>query len=86
MTFSQYLNTVRLEKAIDLLNHNQEHLSMTEIASQCGFDTIRHFNRTFKDITGMTPRELPPDYVLEIQPIRTIEAAFDPTLKSSELL
>lgn len=86
MTFSQYLNTVRLEKAIDLLNHNQEHLSMTEIASQCGFDTIRHFNRIFKDITGTTPRELPPDYVLEIQPIRTIEAAFDPTLKSSELL
>lgn len=86
MTFSQYLNTVRLEKAIDLLNQNQEHLSMTEIASRCGFDTIRHFNRIFKDITGMSPRELPPDYVLEIQPIRTIEAAFDPTLKSSELL
>lgn len=86
MTFSQYLNTVKLEKAIILLKNNTDRLSITEIASRCGFDTIRHFNRVFKNITGMSPRELPPDYMLELQPIYTIEEAFDPTLTPSELL
>lgn len=86
MTFSQYLNTVRLEKAIEMLHHNEKQLSITEIAASCGFDTIRHFNRTFKDLTGMTPRQLPADYVLDIQPLRTIQDAFDPTLQASELL
>lgn len=86
MTFSQYLNIVKLEKAIALLHKNDAHLSMTEIASRCGFDTIRHFNRTFKELTGMSPRELPPDYTLNTMPFRTIGDNFDPTLNTSELL
>lgn len=86
MTFSQYLNTVRLEKAIKLLQNNEQKMSMTEIADRCGFDTIRHFNRVFKDITGMSPRCLPADYTLDIKPIRTIQDAFNPTLQNSELL
>ena len=86
MTFSQYLNTVRLEHAIELLKNNTTHMPITEIAAQCGFDTIRHFNRVFKDITGMSPRQMPSDYVLDVRPIRAISEAFDPTLKNSELL
>lgn len=86
MTFSRYLNTVRLEHAIEMLKQNPNHHSMTDIASSCGFDTIRHFNRVFKDITGMSPRQIPSDYVLDAHPIRRIADAFDPTLKSSELL
>lgn len=86
MTFSQYLNTVRLEKAIEMLHSNDSRLSITEIAAACGFDTIRHFNRTFKDLTGMSPRQLPTDYTLDIQPLRNIKDAFDHTLQTSELL
>lgn len=86
MTFSQYLNTVKLEHAVDLLKNNAERLSVTEIASRCGFDTIRHFNRVFKNITGMSPRQLPAGYVPDFQTVQTIPDAFDPTLQSSELL
>lgn len=86
MTFSQYLNTVKLEHAVDLLKNNAERLSVTEIASRCGFDTIRHFNRVFKNITGMSPRQLPASYVPDFQTVQTIPDAFDPTLQSSELL
>lgn len=86
MTFSQYLNTVKLEHAIELLKDTTCTLSITEIAAQCGFDTIRHFNRVFKTICGISPRQLPSDYVLDIRPLRTIQDAFDPTLQSSELL
>ena len=89
MTFSQYLNIIRLEKAIHLLNHNDKNLSVTEIASLCGFDTIRHFNRVFRDITGFSPRQLPKDYILASHPIKSIKSSkhnFNPTLPSSELL
>lgn len=86
MTFSQYLNSVKLKHAIDLLQDQKSNLPITEISARCGFDTIRHFNRVFKNITGMSPRELPADYVLDDRPIRTIQDAFNPTLQSSELL
>lgn len=86
MTFSRYLNTVRLEHAISILQDPTQKLSVTEVASRCGFDTIRHFNRVFRDITGMTPRELPQNYVPDFKPICRIEDAFNPTLQSSELL
>ena len=86
MTFSQYLNIIRLEKAIQLLNHNDRNLSVTEIASLCGFDTIRHFNRVFKDITGFSPRQLPRDYILTSHSIKSIKHNFNPTLPCSELL
>lgn len=86
MTFSRYLNTVRLEHAIAMLLENPRKHSVTEIASLCGFETIRHFNRVFRDITGMSPRELPANYVPDFKPICRIADAFDPTLQSSELL
>lgn len=86
MTFSQYLNIIRLEKAIDLLNHNTERLSVTDIASRCGFDTIRHFNRVFREFTGFSPRELPENYVLTTHSVKSMVKNFNPTLPSSRLL
>lgn len=86
MTFSQYLNIIRLEKAIHMLNHNTENLSITQIASSCGFDTIRHFNRVFKDFTGLSPRQLPENYVLSSHSIRSMKKNFNPTLPCSVLV
>lgn len=86
MTFSQYLNIIRLEKAIQLLNHNTENLSITQIASSCGFDTIRHFNRVFKDFTGLSPRQLPENYVLSSHSVRSMKKNFNPTLPCSVLV
>lgn len=86
MTFSHYLNTVRVEKAISMLRDVTHPLPVTDIASQCGFDTIRHFNRVFKEITGSSPKRLPDDFVLEARPIPAQETTFNPTLTSSELL
>lgn len=86
MTFSKYLNIIRLEKAIEMLRHNPEHLSITEIATLCGFDTIRHFNRTFKEMTGFSPRQLPEDYVLTSRSIKSMKGNFNPTLSGSRLL
>lgn len=85
MTFSRYLNTVRVEKAIELLREATP-LPITTIAMQCGFGTIRHFNRIFKEITGTNPKRLPEDFVLNANPVRRSDITFNPTLTSSELL
>lgn len=85
MTFSQYLNYAKTERAINLLKSDRQ-ISITEIALECGFGTIRNFNRVFKKITGYTPKNLPKDYnLLNLQPIDS-KNNFDPTLNESELL
>lgn len=44
MTFSMYLNHIRVNKAIDLIRNTE--MSMTEIAMNCGFETIRNVKLT----------------------------------------
>ncbi len=43
----------RLFKAKDLLAHTTH--SITEIASQCGYNSAEHFSRQFRQNTGLTP-------------------------------
>lgn len=84
MTFSRYLNIIRIEKAISLLK--EKAFTVTEISYQCGFETIRHFNRVFKEITGYTPKNMPKNFVLNQHTTKMFETNFDPTLKESVLL
>lgn len=84
MTFSIYLNHIRVNRAIDLIRNSE--MSMTEIAMNCGFGTIRNFNRVFKQITGYSPRELPDSYVLNLRSNSGNDSDFDPTINTSELM
>ena len=53
--FTQYLARVRIEKARNLLlNPN---LRVSEIAYEVGFQSLTHFNRVFKKITGLSPTD-----------------------------
>ena len=61
MTFTEYLNIVKVAAAIESIKENQA--SITEISANCGFNTIRNFNRVFKRLTGFAPNSLPQDYV-----------------------
>ena len=85
MTFSQYLNVVRIEKAVQLLD-SAPTMKITDVMLRCGFNTIRSFNRVFREITGFTPTTLPPGYVLNTRSVPTIQGSFDPTLSDAELL
>ncbi|MHB1454231.1 MAG: helix-turn-helix domain-containing protein [Saccharofermentanales bacterium] len=84
MTFSQYLNTVRIEKSVEKLIDRHNTLTVTQIAAVCGFDTIRHFNRVFRQITGTTPKKSPGKYVLGRQWMSPVRDTFNPTLSISE--
>lgn len=85
MTFSQYLNVVRIEKAVQLLN-SAPTMKITDVMLRCGFNTIRSFNRVFREVTGFTPTTLPAGYVLNTRSVPTIQGSFDPTLSDAELL
>jgi AraC-like DNA-binding protein len=54
-TFTEFVSRTRLEKAKNLLlNPN---LRVSEIAYEVGFQSLTHFNRTFKSIVGQSPTE-----------------------------
>lgn len=52
---NEYINKLRMERAIELLQHTQ--LSMTEIAERTGFSSNRYFSTAFKKYTGITPTQ-----------------------------
>jgi AraC-like DNA-binding protein len=51
----QYLLDIRIRRAKQLLAENL--YSVTDIAEQCGFSSVYHFCRVFKQVTGQTPTE-----------------------------
>jgi len=55
ISFPYYINSLRLTEAVKLLNKNS--YSITEIAQLSGFQTIRTFNRIFKNHFGLSPKE-----------------------------
>jgi AraC-like DNA-binding protein len=55
MTFIQYLNNYRISKAIKYLRNTSD--PITEIAFQAGFDSIKTFNRVFKQLKGCSPTD-----------------------------
>ncbi len=83
MSFSDYLNYVKTDNAVRLLQQKQ--LTVTDIALSCGFDCIRTFNRTFKKLTGYTPKELPEEFVLSEYFLHS-DRDFDPTLGGTMLI
>lgn len=68
MTFSTYLNLVRVEKAIEKIKTGGK--TIMEIANMCGFSTIKHFNRVFKEIVGIPPSKITSDFLFTTNPTR----------------
>lgn len=60
ITFLRYLNEVRISHAGRLISNTG--LSISEIMAESGFTNQTLFNRLFKDIYGMTPRQARKNY------------------------
>lgn len=54
-TPSRYLIDYRIGMAARMLKNTQEPIS--EISFKCGFNTLSHFNRLFRESKGCTPKE-----------------------------
>ena len=55
MSFNDYVNTYRFNTASEMLITTDA--SITEIAYESGFQSIRSFNNTFKKLSGLSPSE-----------------------------
>lgn len=53
--FNDYVNKLRVNMAQSLLTGTDS--SISNIALECGFESIRNFNRVFKAYSSMTPKE-----------------------------
>lgn len=53
ISFYSYLSTYRLERAISLIHTGNK--TLTEIAHECGFGSVRSFNRTFRKYYSTSP-------------------------------
>ena len=50
---ARYFRAKKIEKALELLAATN--LRATEIAYECGFSSVSHFSRTFKQLKGLAP-------------------------------
>ncbi len=55
MNFKSFINLLRYEMACRMLKDKSK--DMTAICNACGFGSVRNFNRVFKNMSGLTPRE-----------------------------
>ncbi|GGP02591.1 AraC family transcriptional regulator [Cloacibacterium rupense] len=53
--FSQYMNELRVKKAIKLLTETDQ--TIKEIYTHVGFENQAYFNRVFRNITSSTPKQ-----------------------------
>ncbi|XID92468.1 response regulator [Paenibacillaceae bacterium WGS1546] len=55
MSFVQYLKSLRIDKAKELLATTE--LKVMEIGERVGFENTKHFNRVFRETVGVAPLE-----------------------------
>lgn len=55
LTFHEYLNEIRLEKATEMLLNSED--SVVSISKKCGFNNVTYFNRIFLKKFEKTPLE-----------------------------
>ena len=56
ISFTDYVNRYRVNEACYLLRNNLKQ-TILKTAFECGFDSLRTFNRNFKKVMGVTPSE-----------------------------
>ena len=54
ITYTDFVNEYRINQACRLLFENKP---IADICFEVGFNNISHFNKTFKQLKGMSPRE-----------------------------
>ncbi|GKX31516.1 AraC family transcriptional regulator [Vallitalea longa] len=53
--FNKYINRLRINSAQRLLTNTD--MKILNIGLECGFESLRNFNRVFKELVGCTPSE-----------------------------
>jgi len=54
-TVAGHIQCVRFQSVLALFVRSPPRIPISTIAADCGFECLRHFNRRFKQVYGMTP-------------------------------
>ena len=84
ISFSKYINCVKIENSVKLIH--EKNYTITEISLMCGFQTIRNFNRIFKEYTGFCPSQIPSNYNFNGIKFHTNTNIINPTLSACKLI
>ena len=55
MTVIEYLNNLRMEKAVELFEQGQT--SIIEVSMSVGFHSLSYFHKVFREKFSMTPKQ-----------------------------
>lgn len=70
-TYTEFLNEIKIGNACKLLIDNK--LSISHICFEIGFNNFTHFNKQFKKIMSLTPREYQQKYLGGVVPLQNNE-------------
>jgi AraC-like DNA-binding protein/uncharacterized RmlC-like cupin family protein len=65
-TFTEFVNDYRINHARVMLLQN---ISVAEVAYECGFNNLSHFNRTFRKLTRQSPGEYRQQFSTTVYPL-----------------
>jgi AraC-like DNA-binding protein len=82
--FRDWLAGRRVERAIEILKQRDD--TITSVAATVGFQDLRTFERAFKRLTGLTPRELKRSVAPEILAIADSGGGLDDPLDRLHIL
>jgi two-component system response regulator YesN len=57
LSFTDYLNKLRIHMAIKLLMDKEKTYTMKEISDMVGYNSQHYFSRAFKNYTGVSPNQ-----------------------------
>lgn len=57
MSLIQYINQLRIDKAVELIKRGQDRLNLRDIAYSVGFNNYSHFHTMFKRIKHISPKQ-----------------------------
>lgn len=68
MTMQQYINSKRIEKALELLRYGK--LSITQVANQLNYSSVQSFCRAFSRIMNISPTQYVKQHKSELNPLK----------------
>lgn len=68
LTFTDYLNSARIEKAKKLLMNAPESLKIYDVAEKVGYTNPKYFYQVFKKLTGQRPKQFSEEHTSAARP------------------
>lgn len=81
---SQFIRTLRLEKALEMIQQDETQINISDIAYLVGFNSTSYFNKCFREKYGFSPKEARDLPAIKID-APSLKAKIAPTSRSDKM-